>query len=189
MIDLTRRTLPNTINVYGRAFSIYTDFRVWIRFETELAEHRGDDPLSLDYIFKNERPRICPIQSVLEFARPKHEIPRPMRGTRDGVRVIDFKVDSDYIYAAFLQQYGIDLIEIPELHWHKFLALFNGLKGTKLDEIMGYRCYQKQTNKNKDFDPYEELREAWSLEDKLTAEEEADLEEFNKLLGGGDSKG
>ena len=189
MIDLTRKTLPNTIEVYGRVFSIYTDFRVWIRFEIELAEHRGNDVMNLDYIFKNDRPMICPIQSLLEFARPKHEIPRPVRGTRDNVRVLDFRTDSDYIYAAFLQQYGIDLLEVPELHWHKFLALFNGLKGTKMDEIIGYRCYQKQSNRNKDFDPYEELREAWSLEYRLTAEEEEELEEFNRLSRGGDSKG
>lgn len=186
MIDLTRKSLPNTIEVYGRAFSVYTDFRVWLRFEIELAEHRSKEPLNIDYIFKNDRPVYCPIRDILQFARPKNELPRSVRGTSDA-RIIDFRVDSDLIYAAFLQQYGIDLIDVPELHWHKFLALFRGLKGTKLDEVMGYRCYEKQTNKN--IDPYEEMRDAWALETILTPEEEEELEAFNRMAEGGDSKG
>ena len=69
----------------------------------------------------------------------------------------------------------------------EFLALLQGLKGTKLDEVMGYRCYEKQTNSK--IDPYEELREAWALDQVLTPEEEEELAEFNKLLGGGDGDG
>lgn len=100
-----------------------------------------------------------------------------MRGTSSDVILLDFKIDSDLIYAAFLQQYGVDLIDVPELHWHKFLAMLNGLRGTKLDEVIGYRCYQKQTDK--DIDPYEEMREAWAIERPLSEEEEAELEAFN----------
>lgn len=187
MIDLTRKSLPNTITVNGRAFSVYTDFRVWLRFELSLAEHRGKDPLPIEYLFKNERPYFCQISDLLKFARPERVLPRPVRGTSSNVSVLDFKIDSDLIYAAFMQQYGIDLIDIPELHWHKFLALLQGLKGTKLDEVMGYRCYEKQTNSK--IDPYEELREAWALDQVLTPEEEEELAEFNKLLGGGDGDG
>ena len=187
MIDLTRKSLPNTITVYGRAFSIYTDFRVWLRFEIELTEHRSQNAMPIEYLFKNERPVFCPITSLLEFARPKRELPRAIRGGASDTRVLDFRIDSDLIYAAFLQQYGIDLIDIPELHWHKFLALLYGLKDTKLDEIMGYRCYEKQTNSK--IDPYEELREAWALDQILTPEEEEELAAFNKMAGGGDSDG
>ena len=120
MIDLTRKSLPNTIEVYGRAFSVYTDFRVWLRFEIELAEHRSKEPLNIDYIFKNDRPVYCPIRDILQFARPKNELPRSVRGTSDA-RLIDFRVDSDLIYAAFLQQYGIDLIDVPVKLWHRVL--------------------------------------------------------------------
>lgn len=186
MIDLTRKSLPNTVEVNGRAFSVYTDFRVWMAFEIALAEHRGNDPIPVAYLFKNEHPVYCDIRALLEFSRPKNELPRKVRGTASDVRVIDFRIDSDLIYAAFLQQYGIDLVDVPDLHWHKFLAMLNGLKGTKLDEVMQYRCYEKQTDKN--IDPYEEMRAAWELETPLTLEEEEELEEFNRLLGG-DGKG
>lgn len=176
MIDLTKKALPNTITVDGRAYSIYTDFRVWMQFEISLRERRGD-LIPVSYLFKNEAPSRCDVRDLLAFARPEHVLPRPVRGTSSDVILLDFKIDSDLIYAAFLQQYGVDLIDVPELHWHKFLAMLNGLRGTKLDEVMGYRCYQRQTDK--DIDPYEEMREAWAIERPLSEEEEAELEAFN----------
>lgn len=177
MIDLTRRALPNTLEVNGRAYSIHTDFRVWMRFEIALSERRDNSPIPIDYIFKNEKPNYCDVRDLLVFSRPARELPRRVSGTAADVIVIDFKIDADLIYAAFLQQYRIDLIEVEELHWHKFLALLNGLTDTKLTEVMGYRCYEKQDRK--DLDPYEEMREAWRIEKPLTEEEQADLDAFN----------
>lgn len=181
MIDLTRKSLPNTVRVGGRDYSIYTDFRLWMRFESSLVGCHGKDLIPVAYLFKNEKPAYCDVSELLVFSRPKNELPRKVRGTSDAV-LIDFRIDSDLIYAAFMQQYGIDLVDIPELHWHKFLALLNGLKGTKLDDVMGYRCYARQTDKN--IDPYEEMREAWAIEEPLTEEELEELDAFNRALGG-----
>ena len=111
MIDLTKKTLPNTITVQGRAYSIYTDFRVWMQFEISLRERRGD-LIPVSYLFKNEAPSRCDVRDLLAFARPEHVLPRPVRGTSSDVILLDFKIDSDLIYAAFLQQYGVDLIDV-----------------------------------------------------------------------------
>lgn len=56
-------------------------------------------------------------------------------------RLIDFRLDGEYIYASFMQDYGIDLVEQQgKLHWKKFIALFQGLSGdTKIKEIMRIR--------------------------------------------------
>lgn len=73
----------------------------------------------------------------------------------------------------FLGQYGIDLFEVDELHWHKFLALIRGLNdSTRLREVMGYRCYEK--NQDKDRDIYSEMRRAWEIDRKTEAELEED---------------
>lgn len=56
-------------------------------------------------------------------------------------KVFDFEQDAGFIYASFLQAYGIDLIEQQgKLPWQKFLALFQGLpEDTKIREVMGIR--------------------------------------------------
>lgn len=181
MLDLTQKSLPNTIRLGGRDFSIYTDFRLWMRFEIEVSKLQRGEMLDVSYLFKNECPERCDLSELFAFSRPTAPLPR-VASQSDAI-VLDYEIDADLIYSAFLGQYGIDLTEIEELHWHKFLALLKGLnETTKLREVMGYRCYKKSNNKDKDI--YEELRRAWEIEPPMGEEEAEELEWFNKLFGG-----
>lgn len=58
--------------------------------------------------------------------------------------VFDFEEDAEYIYASFMLDYGIDLIDVQgQLHWKKFIALFQGLsKSTKIREVMKIRSME-----------------------------------------------
>lgn len=181
-MDLTKKSLPNTVNVGGRDFSVYTDFRLWMKFEIAVSKLRKGETIDVSYLFMNQMPKYCPLQDLMAFSRPKNELPRST-GHHSDVIAIDFALDADLIYAAFLGQYGIDLTEVDNLHWHKFLALLNGLNNsTKLREVMGYRCYEKSTDKDRDV--YEELRMAWEIEPPMTEEEIEELDKFNKAFGG-----
>lgn len=180
MIDLTKcNALPDTIVDKGREFKVYTDFRVWIKFEISLTKMRKNDLLPVEYLFPGEAPKFCNINSLLAFSRPRNELPRQVFGNSD-VIVIDYELDSDLIYSAFLGQYGIDLVDIPHLHWHKFLALLAGLNdSTRLREVMGYRCYEKSTEKEEVWRA--KLRRAWEI-DRITAEEQEELDNFSNLF-------
>lgn len=65
--------------------------------------------------------------------------PRPKVGVQK--RLFDFEDDGEYIYASFLADYGIDLIDQRgKLSWSRFLALFEGLTSkTKIKEVMRIR--------------------------------------------------
>lgn len=161
MMNLTKQGLPNVVEINGSPYSIYTDFRLWMRFEIEVSRMKHGDNIEIGYLFKNEHPTYCNITDLLAFSRPYSPLPRRV-GSSD-VIVIDYELDADLIYAAFLGQYGIDLIDIKELHWYKFLALLKGLNdSTRLREVMGYRCYEKNTDSDRDV--YAELRYAWEIE-------------------------
>lgn len=180
MISLVKRdSLPNVISTGGREFPVFTDFRVWMQFEISLTEMGPNDLIPVDYLFPGEKPRYCRIEDLLEFSRPKNVLPRPVFGNSD-VIVIDYELDADLIYSAFLGQYGIDLVDVEHLHWHKFLALLAGLNdSTRLREVMGYRCYEKSTEKE---DMWRlKLRRAWEIE-RVSPEEKAELEEFSNLF-------
>ena len=58
--------------------------------------------------------------------------------------VVNFYHDSGYIYAAFMQTYGIDLYkQADRLHWCRFLALFDGLpEDCLIKQIMGIRAQE-----------------------------------------------
>jgi hypothetical protein len=173
MLSLTNKSLPNTVCVGGRDFSIYTDFRLWMRFEIAVYKMKKDRNIEIGYLFKNEHPQYCNINDLFVFSRPKHELPRSI-GCSSDVIVLDYELDADLIYAAFLGQYGIDLIDI---------ALLGGLnESTRLREVMGYRSYKKDNRKDRDI--YEELKAAWEIEPLMSDEEIAELDEFSKAFGG-----
>lgn len=180
MMDLTKRALPNTVMVGGRAYSIYTDFRLWMQFEIAVSKLRRGETIDISYLFKNDMPVYCNLTELFVFSRPQSPLPRPI--SHSNVIALDYELDADLIYAAFLGQYGIDLCEVEELHWHKFLALLSGLnESTKLREVMGYRCYEKTDNKK---DPYEELRRAWEIDAPISEKEQEELDDFNEMFGG-----
>lgn len=64
---------------------------------------------------------------------------RPKIGKQQ--KLFDFEDDGEYIYASFMQAYGIDLIEQQgKLPWQRFTALFQGLpEKTKIREVMRIR--------------------------------------------------
>jgi hypothetical protein len=58
-----------------------------------------------------------------------------------------FDEDANYIYASFMQEYGIDLIDQRgKLAWEKFIALLNGMRSnTKFNEIVSIRATELPT--------------------------------------------
>lgn len=181
MMDLTKRGLPNVVEINGSLYSIYTDYRLWMRFEIEVSKMKQGKEINVSYLFKNKMPNHCDLRELFVFSRPQSVLPRPI-GNSNAI-ALDYEIDADLIYAAFLGQYGIDLADIEELHWHKFLALLKGLNSnTKLREVIGYRCYEKNNNKNRDV--YEEMRMAWEIEPPMSEEDSEELEEFSRIFGG-----
>lgn len=68
------------------------------------------------------------------------------------VPVLDFEEDGEYIYASFMQEYKIDLVDQQgKLPWRKFIALFDGLgDNTKIRRVMRIRSMDipEYTGKN-----------------------------------------
>lgn len=87
-------------------------------------------------------------------------------------RVVDFVQDWPYVVAAFQQQYQIDLTPAPwwkfwarDMHWWRFMQLFNGLTDeTLLVKIMGYRGMNCAKIKDKELRRhYTELKKFYAL--------------------------
>lgn len=177
MIDLTKKSLPDTVSVCGEDFPVYTDFRIWLRFCIEFEKWDKDGTLDISYLFRGVQPTFYCLEdysSIFAFAFPKNICPH---GDSGGEKILDFEVDSDYIYDAFLQQYGIDLLDIEHLHWFKFKALLNGIgKPTRLYEIMGYRSYN---GKDKDM---QSIKSVWELPVEETAEEKVIRDKFDDFF-------
>lgn len=93
----------------------------------------------------------------------------------------DIRFDGDYIYASFLQAYGIDLFDVQgELHWKKFNALLSGLpEGTKFMEVIKIRKWKPQKGDSSEYkEEMRRLQKDYALPNDVIEEDEEYEEEF-----------
>lgn len=100
--------------------------------------------------------------------------PLPPEFQKDKESSYSLKYDAEYIYASFMQAYGIDLIEEQgELHWFKFQALLAGLpEDTKFRQVVSIRLWKKPSKSDTEESQMRELQEIYKLPD-----EESEVEE------------
>lgn len=93
----------------------------------------------------------------------------------------DIRFDGDYIYASFLQAYGIDLFDVQgKLHWKKFNALLSGLpEGTKFMEVIKIRKWKPQKGDSAEYkEEMRRLQKDYALPYEVIEEDEEYEEEF-----------
>ena len=93
----------------------------------------------------------------------------------------DIRYDGDYIYASFLQAYGIDLFDVQgKLHWKKFNALLSGLpEGTKFMEVIKIRKWKPQKGDSAEYkEEMRRLQKDYALPNEIIEEDEEYEEEF-----------
>lgn len=93
----------------------------------------------------------------------------------------DIRYDGDYIYASFLQAYGIDLFDVQgKLHWKKFNALLSGLpEGTKFMEVVKIRKWKSQKGDSAEYkEEMRKLQKDYALPNDTIVDEEYEEEEF-----------
>lgn len=93
----------------------------------------------------------------------------------------DIRFDGDYIYASFLQAYGIDLFDVQgKLHWKKFNALLSGLpEGTKFMEVIKIRKWKPQKGDSAEYkEEMRRLQKDYALPYEIIEEDEGYEEEF-----------
>lgn len=182
MIELKKSRLPESVEVDGSLYPVQTSFKYWLRF-LELLADRNTPPGDFDFIYTDRKPpsRLNGLTALVQFCSPPQILPHTDKLEESSEKAVDYAIDADYIFAAFMERYGIDLVE-SDMHWYKFQALFKGLHGTKLNEIIGYRLWENTSGKR---DAYtcqmEKLKTAWELPQE-SDEEDEDLKAFESLL-------
>ena len=173
--------LPQTVEVDGAEYEINSDFRTAIRFALLMQDQSVDVlekvELSLRMFYKNYVPAdpMDAINAISRFYSRKEDgdtEEQEEKEERPEPRVFDFEIDADYIYAAFLEQYGIDLTK-EDFHWWKFKALFAGLsENTEFMKIIGYRTAKITKDMSKEQkNRLLRLKKIYALPDNRTEEE------------------
>ena len=151
--------LPESVELFGTTVPVRADHRSCIRAIVALLD---DDTLDNDeavcvafraFYVREEFWMRFPEEALAaetEFLRgaPVPALPgQKSGGGATGERAYSFLYDQTAIYAAFWQQYRIDLAR-DTLHWWQFKALLDHLHGNHMAEIMCKRTAQEESGMN-----------------------------------------
>ncbi|MCB2308822.1 bacteriophage Gp15 family protein [Clostridium estertheticum] len=191
LIDL----LPEKIDIEGVEYAINSDFRTSMLFELMMADNELDDKQKIEKALLLYYPKIplninLAVEQILWFYRcGKDMVISGGIGKDKSMQIYDFNFDDDYIYSAFLDQYGVDLQDIKNLHWWKFKAMFKSLKeDNEIVKIMGYRSMDLSKIKDKEQKAhYKKMKDLYKINDISSKDEIEKLNSIEStLINGGD---
>lgn len=156
---------PESIIVSGVEYPIDTDFRVWVQFQGILLSDDTNDV---------KADKVCQLMGSMQIPTTKECLDSMLAfyagastenqtGSGGNVRAYDFEKDSEYIFSAFLDSYGIDLTT-EHLHWWRFKALFKSLpEDCQMCKIMMYRTVDLKKVPKEQRKFYQEMKARYSL--------------------------
>jgi hypothetical protein len=206
LVDL----IPDSVEVNGIKYEINTNFRTSILFEMMMQDNELEDEFKIALTLEQYYPILNSnyydlienllnnkneaIEKILWFYRCGKDTKKSNSGNGKSVKIYDYDCDDEYIYSAFLDQYGIDLQDIKYLHWWKFKAMFNSLKeDNQIIKIMGYRGMDLSKIKDKEQKAhYKKMQKLYEIpKGKTEIDKNSDInkalmsgniEELNKLV-------
>lgn len=137
--------LPTTISVKKCNFKINADYKTLLKISglisPKTTAKQYDEIMQL---FLVDKKYILPFEvepifnELIKFYSQADKLKYKSKKKRKAP-IVDFLLDADIIYADFWREYHIDL-EVDNIHWYKFLALFSGLsKDSRIGHIMYVR--------------------------------------------------
>lgn len=203
MVNLLIDKLPESVIIEGIKYPINCDFKTMLRIDIILNSENDDiaeqclrlfygkipsnieeaaDKLIWFYhcgVFtKNKDDKQGKTEEKEDENEKKHELHKPP--------IYSFEHDSSLIYAAFYEQYGIDLAK-TNMHWWIFKALFDSLGGNTLfAEIRRIRAVEIDGNMTKSQQKYyREMKKIYAL--PLPESEQKMMEEITEALHNGEN--
>lgn len=183
--------LPCSVVVDNIDTEIVSDFRTSILFEQLMKDNTVNDDVKIELALNLYFPKqyiintVDAVNKIIWFYSGGKDIKESSgKSNSSTINIYDFEQDADYIYAAFMEQYKIDLADIDYLHWWKFKSLFYGLnKDIQLSKIMFYRSIELTDDMSKNERKfYRDMKRLYALEDMRSEEEKE--QDFNDCLAG-----
>lgn len=181
MMNLEKTMLPSYVEVDGSTYAIKTGFHFGLVF-MRMAGEKNHFLTDFDFFYEGKIPddRQKGLDAMTEFFVDRQKLPRAdNKGETQNEILIDYEIDSEYIFAAFMERYHINLFR-DELHWLEFQALMRGLHDTVLNQIIEARSYDPG-DKRKYETILRQRKQMWEILPDVQKDEE--LQDFMKKLG------
>lgn len=150
---------PNAIQIYDKVFDIETNARLWLNISIELSKVNNKNINSgykvIDILFSAIKNKddiseeyngklIEKLYWFLNCGKTNKELKAESERASGGSseRLYSFEKDDTLIFSAFYRTYKIDIeTELDNLHWWKFMAMFNDLD--EKSKLVGVYMYYR----------------------------------------------
>ena len=183
--------LPTSVVIDGVEYKINSDFRTSILFSLLIEDNdvnEQDKILGALQLYYDVIPNNInsAIDKIINFylCNDNNNTSSGSSKNKSNKKVLDYDIDSNYIYSAFLTQYNIDLQDIEYLHWWKFKAMLESLNDDlMLCKIIKFRSIDVSKIQDKEQKKYyQKMQKIYEIKEKISEEELKQLEEWKNYL-------
>lgn len=178
MLAISQEELPTRIIADDLEIPVSADFRSWIKADLIMKDRQipkeAKLPVICQYIGLDLSRLNVTIPDlwagIFKFYMCEQE-PRGEAVSSSSATAYRFDCDWWLIYAAFIQQYGINLLT-ADLHWFEFRALLDGLtEQTQFIKVVQARLRDTSRLKGEEKAQAEKLKRYWKVPDDSVQEE------------------
>ena len=196
VFNLLTDKLPKTVTIDGETHDIRWKYQHVITIERALSDLSIEQSERALYSMTLFYPGGIPesVKSAYEAMTRFISSDKPLNRTqmaaakrlKGAPAAFSYDIDDEYIYAAFVQMYGIHLTREKDMHWFEFKALLNGLDECPFSRIRDYRSAELNKIEDKTMRKlYAEKKAFWALPESKAQQQHIDSFE-DALMNGGD---
>lgn len=181
--------LPSALEVGGKPYRIRTDFRDILTIMLAFADPELDDRekyvVMLTILYEDRDIPVEDVPEAIERAIWFLDCGQTNEDKKSPRKVMDWEQDEAILFPAINKVAGKEARAVEHMHWWTFMGYFMEIEGGTFSTVLAIR--QKRAKGKKlekwELEFYRNNRALCDLKTRYTAEEQAEIDEWNKLLG------
>ena len=179
-------SLPTTLTVDGVEYKINSDYKVALLiFQAYNDPELNDQEKAVvcikclyDEIPDNKAKALEKALWFLDGGNMPKSKPLPYK-------LMDWEQDEQLIFSSVNKVAGYETRKAEDLHWWTFLGFFNEISEGLWNQVMNIRSKKAKGKKLEKYEQefYNQHKEMINLKVKYSAQEQAEMDELNKILG------
>ncbi len=165
---------------------IRTDYRIGVQIQLCLSDPELSDvektSTALQLLYGNGIPDFQTAVDGLSWFMSCGNPEVAQDGDKNDDPVYSFEIDSGRIVSAFRKVFGIDISK-ERIHWFQFVAMLGDLSDTAFTSVIDIRTTDENDVDKKKRSEFIRMKKRFALSGGYTPEEQAQIEEFDRLLG------
>lgn len=178
--------LPSNFEIDGEEYPINSDFRIALTIfeaynDSELSSYEKT-LVCLRCLYKDKIPENT--EEALKQAAWFLDGGDMPKSKQAPVKLMDWEYDQSIIFPAVNKVAGYETRTVEYLHWWSFLGLFNEIGEGLYSQVMNIRSKRAKHKKLEKWERefYNEHKELVNIKEKITAEEQEELDFVNNLV-------